>query len=524
MAQNPIDAIVIGAGLSGLTTAAWLAREGKRVVVFDQHYLAGGNGSAFPRKTQAGKFMFDVGLHYIGGCEDPNSPIPFVLNKLGADVEFRALDPDGFEVMVFPDFTFRYPAGIDRFRERLVEQFPSEKRGIDRYLKFIRQLIDIQQRLGGRMSFRKVIGMLWNDPMVVRYKGATAAQLLNSCTKDPKLQAVLLGQNGTYGLPPSRASAIIAGGLTAHYIDGAYYPKGGGDAIAKALVKIIEEEGGEIRLKTEIKGILVQDGRAVGVRWANRKGEMGELSSNVVVSSADISRTFLELIGADHLEPKLIERARNFEWPAGLAVTYLGIEGDLKSMGFGESNYFQFDGYDFEEGYRLGQKSAEADIQGAYITSATIKDPGNPELAPEGFHTVEVMAVAPGDPKVWGVDPDEVDNHGYKDNPRYLELKQGIENKLVAKFLKLFPDARDHIHFRETATPLTISRYTRANMGSGYGIASSPEQMLQSRPSHKGPIPGLYLCGHSTRSGHGVAGVMWGGRSTARRILREWLS
>jgi all-trans-retinol 13,14-reductase len=72
--------------------------------------------------------------------------------------------------------------------------------------------------------------------------------------------------------------------------------------------------------------------------------------------------------------------------------------------------------------------------------------------------------------------------------------------------------------FRESATPVTHTRYTRAMDGSGYGLACTPEQFLKKRPGTRGPVEGLYLCGASTRAGHGVVGAMRSGYLAAWRV------
>jgi phytoene dehydrogenase-like protein len=73
----------------------------------------------------------------------------------------------------------------------------------------------------------------------------------------------------------------------------------------------------------------------------------------------------------------------------------------------------------------------------------------------------------------------------------------------------------------ESATPVTHTRYTWAASGSGYGIAATPEQFMDRRPGYRGPVPGLYLCGASTRAGHGIVGAMMSGYQAAKRAARE---
>jgi all-trans-retinol 13,14-reductase len=121
MTQEHWDAIVIGSGLGGLTAAAYLATNGKRTVVLEQHYVAGGNAHVFRRKRM---FEFDVGVHYLGDC-GPGGAIPTFLRGvgLGGKVEFLEMDPDGFDTPHVPRHHLpRAEAGC--YRERLVATFP----------------------------------------------------------------------------------------------------------------------------------------------------------------------------------------------------------------------------------------------------------------------------------------------------------------------------------------------------------------------------------------------------------------
>ena len=129
-----VDVAVIGAGLGGLMTAARLAKRGRKVAVLDSHYVAGGCATMFTRGTGEQRVNFDVGLHYVGDC-GPGGRIPELLREVGVDVDWRPLDPDGFDELVFPDLRFRIPADRGLYRDRLVAAFPKEKTGIDRYVR-----------------------------------------------------------------------------------------------------------------------------------------------------------------------------------------------------------------------------------------------------------------------------------------------------------------------------------------------------------------------------------------------------
>jgi phytoene dehydrogenase-like protein len=127
MNSRPWDAVVVGAGLGGLTAAAYLATNGLRTLVLEHHYVAGGNAHVFRRKALQGEraFEFDVGVHYVGDC-GPDGLIPTILRGAGLEgkIEFLEMDPDGFDTLMFPGLTFRVPKGWDRYRERLVAAFP----------------------------------------------------------------------------------------------------------------------------------------------------------------------------------------------------------------------------------------------------------------------------------------------------------------------------------------------------------------------------------------------------------------
>lgn len=518
------DVAIVGAGLGGLTAAAYLAQAGIQVAVFDQHYVAGGCCTQFSRGGPRNRYNFDIGLHYIGDC-GPNGQIPRILAGLGLSLDVVPLDADGFDILVFPDFRFPIPVGHDAFRERFVQMFPRERRGIDRYVRFLREIDALLARVDrnkGKMSWSIAWHALTRGRLAGKYRDATLKDLLDSCSADPQVRAVMAGQNGDYGLPPSRVSAALHAGLSNHYFHGAFYPRGGGQVIADRLAQFIEDHGGSVHLRRGVERILVEDGRAVGVRSADHKGATHELRANAVLSNADLRETLERLLPADALSPEWRSRSRGFEMAAAIFMTCLGIRGDMRARGMKAANYWQFDGYDFESFYDTAHDMVP---RGAYITSATMKDPQTLHHAPAGISNVEAMTVLSGKPEHWGLDPrhaqDAAQAWDYKHNARYLELKARIEQDMITRVETLFPGSRDAIAFCESASPMSHIRYTRATDGTGYGLAATPEQFFEHRPGYSGPLPGLFLAGANTRAGHGVLGAMLSGQRCARRIARE---
>ncbi len=518
-----VDVAIVGAGMGGLTAAAYLSRAGLKVAVFDAHYVAGGCCTQFSRGNRDNRYAFDIGLHYIGDC-GPGGPIPKMLGECGIDIEMVPMDQDGFDTLVFPDFRFRIPASHDVYRDRLVELFPKEKRGIDRYVRFLREVEHmgkLYEKSAGKMSASLAFNALTKGRMLLKYQKATIAQVLDTCTQDPKLRAVMLGQHGDYGLPPSEVSAVLHAGLANHYFAGAYYPRGGGQILADRLAETIEAHGSSIHLRKPVEEILIEDGRAVGLRTeANRRGEYHEVRANTVISNADLRQTFEHLVAPEHLPASLVERSKQFKMGGAIFMTFLGVTADMAAKGMTNTNYWQMDSYDFESYYRDSRDAGAPRTRGCYITSASFKDPQS-RHCPDGVTSVEIMSLVPGQSKAWDVDPADIGAWRYKRSERYKALKGEIEEDMVRRLEDLFPGTRDTIVFQESATPVTHSRYTRASEGTGYGLACSPDQYMENRPGYRTPVKGLYLAGASTRAGHGVLGSMFSGHHAAHVIARD---
>ena len=519
-----VDVAIIGAGMGGLTAGATLAKHGYRVAVFDAHYVAGGCCTQFARGKGDKAFRFDIGLHYIGDC-GPEGMIPSMLRPLGIELDYIPMDPEGFDTLVFPDFTFKIPANVETYRQRLKQYFPKETKGIDRYVRFLLEIEHMAQQVArsrGKVTLRSGLSALLRARLAVRYQQSTMDPLLDSITRDPKLRAVILGQHGDYGLPPSEVSALLHAGLAMHYFKGAYYPKGGGQIIADRLAECIEAHGGTVHLRRPIERILIENNRAVGiVTEAKRNEEAKTIHADLVISNADLKQTLDRLIGPSHLPSSWQRRSAGFKWGGAIFMTCLGVKADMAAKGMRATNYWQFDGYDMNAMYREARQATEPLINGCYITSATLKDPNTPGHAPEGVNNIEVMSLVPGKAAYWNVDPHEVHSWRYKKQERYQELKARVEDNMIARLEALFPGTSEHIIFRESATPVTHSRYTRATDGTGYGLAATPDQFLQKRPGYRTPIKNLYLCGASTRAGHGVVGSMSSGQHAAFCIGRD---
>ncbi|MCC7075569.1 MAG: NAD(P)/FAD-dependent oxidoreductase [Acidimicrobiia bacterium] len=501
------DAIVVGSGPGGLTCAAYLAASGRRVLVVERHDVAGGNCQVFRRHHAGQDYEFDVGLHYLGDCER-GGLIPSVLRGVGLEgrIDFRRLESDGFDTLLFPDFTFRVPAGWDAYRQRLKEQFPDEATGIDVCLDVL-EAIPPALRNMGRDGVDMSVLLAWGlRPL---------ADLFAEAGLSTRAAAVIDHWSGLYGSGPQDSTIPIHAMIVDHYMSGGgYYPAGGGQVIPARLVEVVESCGGEVRTLASVGRIEVEEGHAVGVVLEDGT----HLTAPVVVSNADYKRTVLELVDRSAWRPETVTRAAEAEMTLPLVVAYVIVDFDISTR-VPNTNFFVFSGYDAEGDYERLEAGEVGAEPFAYISLASLKDPGNAALCPPGHSNFQVMTLGPRGYTAWGVDDGPAHGVSYRRNEVYRVSKKRITEALLDQAERALGPFRDNIVHIETATPLTQERYTRSTGGTSYGLKFTAAQTGPLRPGYRTEIEGLYLVGASTVAGHGIAGTMVGGVMCAGEIL-----
>ncbi|MDH3944004.1 MAG: NAD(P)/FAD-dependent oxidoreductase [Anaerolineae bacterium] len=507
MSQTDYDAIVIGSGAGGLTTAVCLAQAGLQVLVCEQHEIPGGWCQSF---TLEG-YRFSPGVHYIGGIE-PGGSLNGIYRGLGVsqDLEFCELNPDGFDHIFIGDEQFDIPKGAENFAAGLKERFPEEKEGIEGYINAVHDMVGKLRQVSKVKKAGDVARLPERSSALLRWGLRSSKDLIEHYVNDPTLRAILAGQSGDHGMPPGRASAAIHAGVVSHYFNGGFFPRGGGFAIPRAFVRALKRAGGELRLSTPVTRILIEDNKAVGVELADST----QLRAKHVISNTDPEVTYGKLIGREHLSKKLRKRVDKVKYSTSALSLFLAADMDLRAAGLDSGNYWFYDHDDLDEIYSQGLTdfNLTADAPPAmFMTVTTLKDPSKMH---KGVHTLEAFSFVNYEPfKEW------------EDQPKgeraaeYHALKGELAGRMIRALDKRVPGLRDSLVFCELATPLSNKHYINATEGSLYGIEKSRFQVGPGGFPIKTEFEGLYMVGASTLS-HGVSGATGTGLTAAKRILK----
>jgi phytoene dehydrogenase-like protein len=506
MARRDAEVIVVGAGTGGLTTAAYLAAAGKRVVVVDRGWAAGGHAIVFTRDG----YEWDVGLHYTGSGRDGRAVTASMLEPLGIEVELNRVEPA--DTIVLPDATVPVPVGLDAFREVLHGALPDERAAVDRYLSLVDSLDAEVDRLNHIHGIADLPAVAWNARELLRNRRTTLEDVFEVLGLSARARAVLGWGTGLYAVAPSQASMLTHAIVTMTYVHGAWYPRGGGAAFSERLADVVGANGGEILLGHEVTRIQVDSDGVTGVLARNREGAEVRLSARTVVAAGDLKRTFLELLDPGDVPRELLRTVRGYQMALPLGVVYAVLDRDLAAEGLPPTNYLVTGG-DYEAEYADVMRGEFAVDPAVWISSPTLKDPGNVGACPRGQTNVQLMTVVPPHPSSWGLEL------GVERGDAYARAKGRFRDQLVAAADRAIPGFSSSVVYDFVASPYTFQRYTGVTDGCSYGIAATPDQMVMGRPAPRTAIPGLFLAGSSTRSGHGIAGTMAGGVATASAVL-----
>lgn len=495
--DGPYDAIVIGSGIGGLTTAACLSKQGKKVVVLEQHYTAGGFTHSYDRNG----YEWDVGVHYIGDMGAKHTLARRLFDYVtDGKLQWAAMD-DHYDRLFIGDRQIDLVAGPEAFAREMKRQFPGEEQAIDRYLDYLSQ---VAKAMPG-VTLAKVLPNLLAGPFryLARRKAPaflnrTTRDVLETLTGNQELIAALTGQWGDNGLVPDDSSFIIHALIARHYLYGGYYPVGGASEMAKTIIPVIQQGGGEVFTYADVKEILVENGKAVGVRMADR--------APAVISNAGVFNTFGTLL-PDHAPHKAFYQNKLGQVQRSMASVclYIGLQETAENLALPKTNFWIYPGPDYRgqvEDFLADPDNR--DIPLTYISFPSAKDPSFTERYP-GRATIEIVAPGPFQwyqqwaDKPWG-----------KRGEDYVAKKEAYAQRLLEKLYEKMPHLRGKVDYYELSTPLSTDYFCRYSSGEIYGLDHTPQRFEQDWLKPKTRLPGLYLTGQDIMT-CGVVGAMIGG-------------
>jgi phytoene dehydrogenase-like protein len=461
------DAIIIGAGNGGLSTATKLAISDKKVLVLEKHNIPGGCGTSFRR----GRFEFEVALHQLSsmGSTDRPGPLRKLFKEYGIEDKIQWIPIESLYKINLPGgFDQSLPASRSKAEEVLSARFPEEKEKISEYFETVyafshetEEFMTMQANSNGEPSeFKKfIVKNIFRKkfPTLAKYGLCSTQEVLDQFFKSKELQLCLNAYWCFMGMPPNRFPFSILARCTNIYLeDKPYYLRGGSQVISQALADVIRKNNGVIKYNCGAKEILVKNGKAYGVI----DDDGNEYTCDTVVSGISPVDTYFKLIKGEEVPEGARKYLSNYTVGISALTCFIGLDCTPEEIGFTDSFNLTYENLDCNESFQNAHRLMP-DIDPMINTCYTVDDP---EISPPGTSILTAGALKYGKPWM-ELSPEE-----------YYETKYKAGNIIVDRLEERYPGLRSHIEEFEVATPLTHMRYLHHPEGAIYGF----EQDLKS--------------------------------------------
>ena len=511
MSKYDYDVVIIGSGVGGLTSATLLAKSGLKVLVLERLDRVGGCCSNYDEEG----FQPEVGAIFVIGPEFYYKYFELLDLRLEDYLDWKLIDPV-YHVLLDDGTSVVLPQGIDETAEVIRHLSPEDVPNFYRFCSDLKKVMGAYEALlsnpmpelvkatrpaqAVRLLANKEI--LQSVPPTLKLASRNIDQLMRKYFKDDRIRMMFGWENFYAALPARRANGMLSV-ITYMGRMGFYYPRGGMIAIPKALQRILEHFGGEIRFNTRVERIVVKAGEAKGVLLED--GTM--ITAKAVVSNVHSRLTYGEMMGAEHLPRRFLRTVYRQPCSIPAPTFYLGLKEKLEDVKahftvlLPERRKFDDLFHDFYEQGLLYRP----DDGPMLVSCPTVDDPG---LAPDGGQVFSVIYIAPYRLKYHHWD-DIADTWAH-------ELTDSLDRRA-------FPGLASKVTWMDSVTPLELERRLNLPEGAFFGLEMSGPNLGPFRPSYRSRAVGrLYLCGQCTNPGGGVPLVMASGIAAWAALTRDW--
>lgn len=523
MKEQKYDAIIIGAGLAGLSVASYLSKQGLSVALFEKLPQLGGFVHCFKR----GEYTFEASTHQLCGLSHSlyGSAVFRILGintkHIKTDTLCEIINFTSQEKSLLDRYVL--PTGIEAIRKALCEYFPHTSKDIDTLFRYMRKVskdsLDLKSvsrepkknivnaifalMLRDGKGLLKSIGKLRFNSLV-RYANTTYEDAI-SFIKDDNLKWLLNAYTSYAGSSPDKLNAVVFGTILYLYMcDSPYVFKGGTQSLVDDLKDSILKNGGIIHTKTPVKRICTKQGQATGIETEDGHS----YQAKTVISAINTNDTFLHMLDTKEMPEEFVSKVKTTESTLSAFQIYLGLSINPIDYGFTAPTTFFNSTKNAVKKFEQWTNSITAKSREETSFIFSNYSDGYNEFAPKGHSSTVIAELMPMD------DWDKITPQEYK------KKKQQYQETILHKVETLTGiPISSKANVIESATPRTMKHYSSAPDGAFLGAAITNNQALQKRMQPETPIKNLFLAGAYTSYG-GVINGLDSGIITSNLVLK----
>jgi len=503
-----VDVAVIGAGIGGLTAAAFLAKAGLSVCVLEMDHRPGGYLAGFRRK----QFIFDSAIHWLNLC-GPGGTVRRVLDFVGPGApptpplhHIRRYRGDSFDYLL----TDR----PDDLRDELMADYPEQAAGVHDFFAAAKGLGSAYEDMSKRMRApdtmslfertQRGMGMAKIGLTFGRYAGTLTEAGMDKRFKAPVLKKIFCSE--------VRLLSCLTPVGWAYTGDYQQPPTGGSRMFPRFLAEACESFGSRVVYDAHVDEVLLEGRKVAGVRATvgHANAQQHTIACDYVLASSDLETLYEKMLPKGTINDGLLDKIRNADLYESAVTISIGLDAPAEELGFGKELVM----LTRDEVSRTDHNCTDPHKAGISVLAPSTRDK---TLAPEGKGTLTFLTsanIAYGDRWKTGKD----DARG----PEYGEFKQAYADVIIDRVAAaISPNLREHMEVVDIATPITHHRYTGNRDGSIMGGRPTRANMRNKIAHYRTPIENLLLSGHWAEYGGGVPGATRAGSNAAMLVLQK---